>query len=251
MCGQLAIYKSMKLHVYSDLNLRYFQFTDPIDEQLPAVDLAVVPGNISNSCKRSLLFQETIGLTYHVPVLTNIGHLELSGHDFYEDVAKAMEIRFASKKEAGCYYKFRRNVLIPEQSVDALQLVGFPQVASDDEMKKLRWHRFSLKVAYGTFYNNDGELIGHVDKSPMSAEIINELHSLEQKLLKQWLQTPSEFKKILVLGNLVDVLDADLDFTGVTVVAVGNRFIDEPFRGGRLICNPGSGQIPRSREFEI
>ena len=84
----------MKLHIYSDLNLRYHEFAQADDEVIPECDIVVVAGNISSDSKRSKLFQETMSTTFNVPLFINFGLLEFSRGSFYYDTIFKMRYKY-------------------------------------------------------------------------------------------------------------------------------------------------------------
>lgn len=241
----------MKIHVYSDLWLRYLDFADPVDEQCPSVDLVVTAGNISNDIKRSLLFQETIAKQQTRPMAVNLGKFELSRGEQYIDAVDAMELRYRTLENTNCYFKVSGSVFIPQVNADILQLRGFPKFDSEQKLKETTWSKFFWGVRMSNMYDEKGTLVSYLKHDTITLEQINLLHDQEQYKLLDWLSRKDAGNKILIWGNDDVQLLNSYDLTGVTIIAVGDAYEDREFNQGRLYRNPGSGSEARSRILEI
>ena len=241
----------MKLHLYSDLNLRYLQHSDPVDEVVPAeTDLIVVAGSISSDPKRSLLFQETLK-NNNKPVIINLG-LGDGILGAYQDTINATQIRYATLTKLNCHYSNTTNLIV--NGLDVLNYVGWRHIATEEEYVESNLQRqFVSRVRYGEFqYNAKNQVIGYVGKDNYTLEQYTELvYKPEWARLEKWLATDNELPKLLVTGADARTVLKDQNIAGVTVCTVGSEYLDCEFNGGRLLCNPGSGVEARSRLFDI
>lgn len=241
----------MKIHVYSNLNLRYFEFADPIDEQVPDCDLIVVAGGISDNVKRSLLFQETISVISKKPLVVNYSLTEFAKGDFYQDVIEATAVRYQMKSEVKCYYHFNHSISIDNPMVDVLTVTGWPHIGPDEDMSLSPLKRYLIKVKFGKIYNEQNELIAQVDHGYVSKEEINELHQSDRSRISDWLARTNTAPRLLVIGSNARTILDGFDLTGVTVITTADEFTDCEFQGGRLYANPGSGLTARSNVLTI
>lgn len=237
----------MKIHVYSDLYLRYFAFADPVDEQVPECDLVVVAGSISDNAKRSLLFQETISVISKKPVIVNYSLTEFTKGDFYQDVVEATAVRYQMKTDVNCHYHFSKDIKLSDPRLNVLAITGWPLMQSDDPSIT----KYPIKVKFGKIYNEQNELIAQVDHQPATNEEVNKLHQIERTRIQEWLAQPSDCPRLLVIGSNATQLLNGFDLTGVVVVTTGTVFTDCEFQGGRLYINPGSGAEARSNILTI
>ena len=241
----------MKLHIYSDLGLRYLDFADPVDELVPDVDAVIVAGNISSDAKRSLLFQETLG-QHNKPVFLNFGLLEFSKGSYCLETLKSAHIRYGVKKDTNCYYKHNGNTILPELKLDVLPLFGWPTFKSQEEVDSTKLGKINLEVVWGMYYNEEGVAVNTFDPYPTKWHRINELHEQEQQVLRDWLadQYTTDNTKVLIVGhNYADIIKADL--TNVILIVPGEQAQDTAFNNGRLYSNPGCGALPRSRILTV
>ncbi len=239
----------MKLHLYSDLNLRYFQYADPVDEVVPAAtDLVVVAGNISRDVKRSLLFQETLSSNKR-PVVVNIG-LEESFNTAYYDAVNALLIRYAAKPEFDCHYAGKGSG-IQVSGLDVMTYAGWYHEWDEQAYRQGPLSKFKTEVKFGILRNDIGQVIGYVEKTETTLDYYNQFVSTERARVLEWLKSDNGLPKLLVCGGDAQRALGDQDLTGIIVCATGTEFLDTEFNGGRLLCNPGSGAEARSRLFDI
>jgi hypothetical protein len=241
----------MKLHIYSDLRLRYLEFSDPVDELVPDVDAVIVAGNISTDAKRSLLFQETLG-QHNKPVFLNYGLLEFTRGSYCLETLNSTQLRYGVKKDTNCYYKHNGNTILPELKLDVLPLFGWPKFNSQEELDNTKLGKILLEVVWGMYYDEEGVAINAYDPYPTRWNRINELHEQEQSVLADWLadQHTTDNTKVLVVGhNYAEIIKADL--TNVILVVPGEEAQDTAFNNGRLYSNPGRGSLPRSRILTV
>lgn len=242
----------MKIHVYSNLNLRYFEFADPIDEQVPDCDLIVVAGSISDNVKRSLLFQETISVISQKPLVVNYSLTEFSKGDFYHDAISATAVRYQMKADVKCYYHFDDSITVDNPNVDVLTVTGWPNITTNEELAQSPLRRYLIRVkSHCKIYNEQNELIAQVDHSPVSRDEINELHRTDRSRISTWLNNPGASTRLLVIGSNARELLQGFDLTGVTVITTADEFTDCEFQGGRLYANPGSGIGARSNILTV
>lgn len=242
----------MRIHVYSNINLRYFEFANPIDEQVPDCDLIVVAGSISDSIKRSLLFQETISVISNTPLIVNYSLTEFSKGDFYYDNVCATTVRYQMTKDTNCYYNHDSDIKLDNPAVDVLAISGWPYIESEEELAISPLRKYVYKVVWNNMlYNEKNELIGHIQHNTLTREEINNLHNADRKRIENWLDQSITTPRLLVLGGNFKQLLAGFDLTGVTVITTADAFIDCEFQNGRLYSNPGSGQIARSNILTV
>ena len=237
----------MKIHVYSDLYLRYFAFADPVDEQVPDCDLVVVAGSISDNAKRSLLFQETISVVSGKPVIVNYSLTEFAKGDFYHDVVEATAVRYQMKTDVNCHYHFNKDIKLEDPKLNVLAVTGWPYITAGEPVLI----KHPVRVKFGKIYNEQNELIAQVEHTPPTREEINELHQIERSRIEAWLTQPADNPRLLVIGSNAEQLLKDLDLTGVVVITTGSEFKDHAYQGGRLYANPGSGVEARSNILTI
>lgn len=239
----------MKLHLYSDLNLRYLQHTEPVDEVVPPeTDLIVVAGNISKDIKRSLLFQETLK-SNQKPVVLNMGLLE-AGPSVWYDTVNAMQVRYAVNSNIGCYYSPKGGMTV--EGFDIMTYAGWHMLSTDEEYQNSYAKNVTLAIRKGPRYNKENQLIGYVQyNSPDSLDSYNSFVREELAQVTDWLDTDNGLPKLLVAGHAPESFLQGLDLTGLTICSVGEEYQDYEYQGARVICNPGSGAEARSRLFNI
>jgi hypothetical protein len=241
----------MKLHIYSDLNLRYLDFANVDDEEIPECDAIIVAGNISTDNKRSQLFQETISKKFNVPLFINFGLLEFSKLSFYYDTIKPVRMRYAMLPDIKCYYDNNKSVVHDELRLNVLSITGFPYFHSVEDFKKSSIRRTLIERVPGVYRNELGQIIGYY-KHDWDMEDFNAIFSKNLKSIIDWLANlPPGYKNILNVSDNAETILEGLDLTNVIVVTTGSEAQDRPFQNGRLISNPGSGQTCRSRTFDI
>jgi len=240
----------MKLHIYSDLNLRYLDFAQAEDEEIPDCDVILVAGNISTDAKRSQLFQETISKKFNIPLFINFGLLEFSKLAFYYDAIKFVNMRYSMLKDILCYYD-PAGVVRPELQLNVLSLTGLPYFHSVEEFKNGPVRRMLIERIPGVYRNELGEIIGYY-KHDWDMEDFNAIYLKNSKTINDWLANlPPGYKNILNVSDNAETILEGLDLTNVIVVTTGSEAQDRPFQNGRLISNPGSGRACRSRTFDI
>lgn len=241
----------MKLHIYSDLGLRYLEFADSVDETVPDCDAVIVAGNISTDAKRSLLFQETLG-QHNKPIFLNFGLLEFSRGSYCLETLISAHTRYGVKKDSNCYYKHNANTILPELKLDVLPLFGWPKLDSQEELDSTKLGKINLEIVWGMYYDEEGVAVNTFDPYPTKWNRINELHEQEQQVLSDWLtdQHTSDNTKVLVVGhNYANIIKADL--TNVILIVPNDVAQDTAFNNGRLYSNPGRGVLPRSRILTV
>lgn len=241
----------MKLHLYSDLNLRYLDFAHVDDEEIPECDAIVVAGNISTDAKRSQLFQETISKKFNIPLFINFGLLEFSKLSFYYDTIKLIKMRYDLLKDVKCYYDSNNSVVHDELQLNILSITGFPYFNSIEDFKKSPVRRMLIERVPGQYHNEQGQLIGYYQHN-WAMEDFNKIFSKNLKSITDWLSNlPAGYKNILNVSDNAEAILQGLDLTNVIVVTTGSEAQDRPYQNGRLISNPGSGRSIRSRTFDI
>ena len=241
----------MKLHIYSDLNLRYYEFAQADDEVIPECDIVVVAGNISSDSKRSKLFQETISTTCNVPLFINFGLLEFSRGSFYYDTIKQVKMRYDMIKDIKCYYDSSKSVIHDELQLNVLSITGFPYFNSVEDFKKSPVRRTLIETVPGQYRNEQGQLIGYFQHY-WDMEDFNKIFHKNLKSITDWLSNlPTGYKNILNVSDNAEAILNGLDLTNVIVVTTGSEAQDRPYQNGRLLSNPGSGLVIRNKTFDI
>jgi len=241
----------MKLHIYSDLNLKYHEFAHVDDEVIPECDVIIIAGNISTDSKRSKLFQETISTMFSVPLFINFGLLEFSRGSFYYDTIKQVKMRYDMLQHIKCYYDSGQSVVHDELQLNVLSITGFPYFNSVEDFKKSPVRRTLIETVPGLYRDEQGQLINYF-KHDWDMEDFNNISLQNSTTIKHWLANLAPgYKNILNVSDNAESILKGLDLTDVVVVTTGSESQDRPFQNGRLISNPGSGQVIRSQTFDI
>jgi hypothetical protein len=240
----------MLVHVISNLDLKFHEFTPIEDEVIPdGTDLVIFCGGFSNRMKRSLLYCETLIQKYpDVKFIMNMAPI-----DHYMEVPdilySAMRVRYENSPLRNLHYSkepFQTN------DYDILTLVGWPKVNQVPE---------KLEKVFGAprpRYLKDGECCNTQFRYFVSSEEMNAFYQQERHTLEEWLATDSGKQKILVTGTapLNDPyageykLYEDLNLSGIIWIHGGNEIYDKTENHTRLICNPGRG-LSRSNTFIV
>lgn len=264
-----------KVHVISDLDLGFNEFTDKIDEFLPKdTDLVILNGNIG-SLKRSMLYAESLANLYsNIPFIYNLGYLEkyhLFGEKFIGEIEESLEIRkIANSTWPKNLFFSQQNQIITCRNgfqIDIFTTFGFPYIHESN----IDWNEtfyYRNIIADRTYNHNDSRLILPKETSdvchgnyPIWATIdwINTRHKLETDYMRNWENTKTHYKILVTHLNPYN----DTRNKGLTVsphrihlneglwVTSQNRIENLLFLGARLVANPGRGELPRSHVIEI
>lgn len=240
----------MLVHVLSNLDLKFHEFTPETDEVVPEdVDLVIFCGAFSNRMKRSLLYCETLVEKYpHIRFIMNMAPID-HNTEVPDILYTAMRVRYENTPLTNLHYSKKSFAL---DSYDILTLVGWPKV---NEIP----HK--LKRVFGTprpRYLKDGECCNTKFRYFVTLEEMNEFYEQERAVLEKWLAEDNGKQKILITGTAPVndpyagkyTLYEDLDLSGIIWIHGGSETYDKTENGVRLICNPGRG-LPRNNTFVI
>jgi len=240
----------MLVHVISNLDLKFHEFTPAEDEVIPdGVDLVIFCGAFSNSMKRSLLYCETLVEKYpNIKFIINMAPID--HHTEVPDILySAMRVRYENSPLKNVYYSKKSFVI---DNYDILTLVGWPKVTQISQ---------KLERVFGTprpRYLKDGECCNTKFRYFVTLEEFNAFYEQERITLEEWLVKDNGKQKILITGTAPTndpyageyQLYEDLDLTGITWIHGGSETCDKTESGTRLISNPGRG-LPRTNTSVI
>ncbi len=264
----------IKVHVISDLDLGFNEFTDPIDETIPDVDLVIINGNIGN-LKRSALYAETLCLKYpNIQFVWNLGELER----YWRITGK-----FTGETEENISFRKRTNPKWPKnlnwvsddrmlitlgtgQTVDIFCTYGFPYIVDHTvDWRDIYWYKhYVAGITYRVEeYLEKPKETSNVSHGSMpvwaSKEWINDNHIRVENLLRKWEADITGYKILVThINPYNDPRFANqsvrpyrihlLDMLWVTA----NTPVDNiNYLGAKLISNPGRGSKARGKVFEV
>lgn len=240
----------MLVHVLSNLDLKFHEFTPEVDEVIPdAVDLVIFCGGFSNRMKRSLLYCETLVEKYpDIRFIMNMAPID-HNTEVPDILYSGMRVRYENSPLTNLHYSKKSFVV---DDYDILTLVGWPKI---NEIP----HK--LERVFGTprpRYLKDGECCNTKFRYFVTLEEMNAFYEQERVVLEKWLAEDTGKQKILITGTAPFndpyageyTLYEDLDLSGIVWVHGGTETHDKTENGTRLICNPGRG-LPRKNTFVI
>lgn len=259
------------LHIISDLNLQFNEFTPFAEEKIPDVDLVILNDNIASTIKRGFLYVESLCFKYpDIQFVYNLGFNDLydPGHIPKNDneIVAAVEARIKFNKSwpknLHSFYERSKEIQLRNgEIVDIFCSFGFPNiVAYEGAWEDHIWWR---DIIYDVVRDiNDPRAVlpantSRVDHGwiPLWAtqEWINSKNLQESNLIKTWLLNNENKNKILVT-TINPVNDSrcikqtvkffNLNFNGTWISS--NTKLDMTYNGARLITNPGRGEAVRS-----
>jgi len=240
----------MLVHVLSNLDLKFHEFTPEEDAVIPdTVDLVIFCGGFSNKMKRSLLYCETLVEKYpNIKFILNMSPID-HNTDVPDILYSAMRVRYENSSLKNLYYSKKPFVI---DNYDILTLVGWPKVNQISP---------KLEKVFGTprpRYLKDGECCNTKFRYFVTLEEANAFYEQERVILEKWLAEDSGKQKILITGTAPTndpyaeeyELYEDLDLSKIIWIHGGTETYDKTENGTRLICNPGRG-LPRKNTFVI
>ena len=266
----------IKVHIISDLNLGFNEFTDPIDETIPNVDLVIINGNIG-LLKRGMLYAETLCHKYpHIPFVYNLGERELywgNIEKFLGETETNLNIRKTTNTTwpKNLYWDSKKSIVIDlpnGRQVDIFCAYGFPKIYNyEGDWADTIWHKNYVSDVINavdpTIYPNkpkDTSLVNH-GILPIWATIdwVNQQHTLEETLIRKWelsLKTSgilvthiNPYKDERCMNQTVGPYQIHLN-NGLWVTS--NTIVENvKFLGAKLVSNPGRGSIARSKIVHI
>jgi hypothetical protein len=264
----------IKVHVISDLDLGFNEFTNPVDETMPDVDLVIVNGNIGN-LKRSALYIETLCLKYpDIQFVWNLGELERYWRITGKFTGETEEnIRFRKNTNP----KWPKNLhwcsddrmfvtLRTGQTVDIFCTYGFPNIVSyKGKWEDTYWYKHYVS---GITYNVDEYVekpnnTSHVSHGSMpiwaTQEWVNSNHTRVENLLRHWEADITGFKILVTHINPYNdsrffnqsVRPYRIHLLDMLWVTSNNVVENINFLGAKLVSNPGRGSVARSKVVEV
>ena len=264
----------IKVHVISDLDLGFNEFTDPVDEVIPDVDLVIINGNIGN-LKRSALYAESLSFKYpDVQFVWNLGELERYWRVTGKFTGETEEnIRFRknanSKWPKNLHWAPDERIFVTlrtGQVVDIFCTYGFPYIESyTGNWEDIHWYKHYVA---GITYNVDEYLekpkdTSHVSHGAMpiwaTKEWINDHHTRVENLVRKWETDVTGFKILVTHINPYkdsrfknqSVSPYRIHLLNMLWVAADTPVDNVNFLGAKLVSNPGRGSIARSKIVEV
>lgn len=259
------------IHIISDLNLGFYEQTNPEDEVIPAdCDLLVVNGNVATTPKRSMLFVETLCNKYpDIPVIYNLGIKECGYHNKSQGKNNQIDAMFTRQQ---LYPQWPKNLYFPhlssvtinirDEKYDIMCAFGFPKIVSVTAWEESFWYK---NISFG--YTEDHSLFrppGSADvyhgKFPakITVEEINQRHNEEEKIVRDWelnFDKDSGYKILVTaLSPVQDPFCKGLNYIMYPNFHLHNRLwitsgvksSGSIVRGAKLFSNPGRG--PKARQ---
>lgn len=258
------------IHVISDLNLKFNEFTPPEEQILPDVDLVILNDNIGSLMKRGFFYTEELCAKYpDTQFVYNLGFNDLFALSHLpkndNELVKAIETRSKFNKDwpKNLHSFYDRSKLIQlrnGETVDIFCSFGFPKILNYEGAWEdhIWWRNIIYDV---TMDIDDPRCILPKDSSrvkhgliPLWAtqEWINRKHDEEQQLITAWCSNTTYSKILVTTINPVNdtrcykqaIQSFDVNINGLWVTS--NSEIDTIYNGVRLISNPGRGETKRS-----
>lgn len=260
-----------KLHIISDLDYDFNEFSDEIDETIPDVDLVVINGNISRHLKRSMLYAETLAKRYpSVHFIFNQGEKEKYMNFFPkfnnegEENSKLRQWANDSWPKNLYSQKNIRLNLKSGDAVDVLCMYGFPFIHSyTGEWEDTHWCRNYVSEVTEDQNKFIPPGVSHVycGQGPVWAtkDWINEKHIEEFQTVKSWELDKSSYKILVTQINPYKDIRTQGQKVSSYNVHLHNKLwittgiLDAPvnYLGAKLVSNHGRGFEPRSKVITI
>ena len=254
------------IHIISDLNLNFNEFTPKTEETIPDVDLVILNGNLSNHLKRSMLYAEYLCEKYpRTQFVYNIGLSEFASSDHVPK--NANELFSAMKTRSQFHNNWFKNLhFIHEENkeielrngviVDVFATFGYPKILKYEG----HWYDhiwFKKIICDATTDINHPKVMLPKNTSKVShghipiwayQEWVNEQHTIINDKLQKWVSN-SNATKILV-SQINPINDTrcekqtcefyDINFEGIWVSS-NTRISGQIYSGAKLYSNPGRG----------
>lgn len=258
-----------KVHVISDLDYNFNEFSDPIDLDLPEVDLIIINGNISDYLKRSMLYAEQIANKYRdIPVIFNRGELErFIGFfpKFDGEGEESVNIRQWANPTWPKNLYFENNIKLNLKSGDAVDILcayGFPLIHEyEGAWENTHWYKNyvaevtenqKLFIPYGVsdVYSGQGPIWA-------TKEWINKQHMIELEKIKKWEINKTSYKILVTQINPYNdhryknqkVTSFNIHLANKLWITTGQTDIN--YVGAKLRSNPGRGLLARRKVLSI
>lgn len=261
----ISTFMKLRIHLISDLDYGFNEFSDPIDLELPEVDLIVLNGNLG-VIKRSMLYAEAICKKYPtIPVIYNMGRLEryeLSIPKSDEEVMDSVLTRLKLNPNTP------QNLYVsnlPQQiqfnngfTIDILTTFGFCKIhQTETDWENTTWYKKIVKGVYWATgkiegLNTDDVAHGHI---PVFAtkDWVNESYEKELNMVRTW-ELSGGHKKLLItsINPIEDPLYKGITNSPYLIhlenglwLSSGPKVNVSNFLGAHLVSNPGRGNLAR------
>jgi len=265
----------IKIHVISDLFYGFNEFSDPIDETIPDVDLVIINGNIGH-IKRGMFYAEKLCLKYpDIQFVYNLGETEryyMAAVKITNEIELGLNIRKTSNSSWPKNLHWSQDPMIINlkdfNSVDVLCTYGFPKIHQyEGSWEDTNWYKNYVSEMVETIdptsYKHKPKDTSNVNHGtlPMWASVdwINEQHEKEYQKVKKWELEPTVTKILVTHINpyndqrLINqtVSPYKIHLYNQYWIASNTKVENIKMLGSRLYSNPGRGIVARSRILTI
>jgi len=263
------------LHVISDLDLEFNEFTPKTEENIPDVDCVILNGNIGKHPKRGMRYVEELCEKYpQTQFVYNYGF-----HEYYpkgslqkntNEVAASLVTRQNFNKNwpnnLHCFLETSKQIkLRTGYTIDVFCAFGYPKINSyTGNWEDTIWNKFV--VAELTRDINDPRLNLPKETSRVShgewpiwatPEWLNDKNQTEYQKIKKWEVTYDANSGYKILVTHINPLrdsrleNQKVEFFNIHLnnrlwVTANTKIEKTQYLGSKLISNPGRGQTARS-----
>lgn len=269
------------VHVISDLNLQFNEFTPESDKSIPDVDLVVLNGNIGTMPKRGQLYVEELCTKYPTTQFVyNPGFSELYPPGFIPKSKYGNEIFNAIKartthnkfwpKNLHCFpEESKRIVLRNGHVVDVFSAFGYPKIYKlNCPWEETIWFKNIVSEVTRDF--NDPRAIIPKETSKVShgdlaiwatQEWMNEQNEIEYKKIRDWELTYDDNSGYKILITHINPIKDSrcknqvVDFFNIHLneglwIGSDTKVANVMYVGAKFVSNPGRGEEARSLVIE-
>lgn len=265
----------ISVHVISDLDLKFNEFTPKTEETIPDVDLVILNGNIAYQPKRGMLYAETLCNKYpRTHFVYNFGFHELytKGGFFKsrDELVSSVKSRanFNSNWPQNLHFfpeDYKRLTLRNGHKVDIFCAFGYPQIYSyKGSWEDHIWYK-NIMVDM-TQDIEDPRLVLPKDTSRVNhghwpvwatKEWINEQNQIEFNKIKSWELNYDENSGFKILVTHINPVrdsryeNMSVDFFNMHLdkgmwIGSNTKVENTMYLGAKFISNPGRGEQARS-----
>lgn len=183
------------IHIISDLNLGFHEKAEDQFRLRPEANYIIITGNISKENKRSMLFAEQVAeANPNSTVIYNFGLEEIRGK-LYSAVVDGYNIRVNVFKKSPSNLKMPMGRYI-DDNYDFFTCMGWPSYDQDN------FNQSSLILKTVKSWNEefwiDDICVANRFGKPFDEHFVKSMIDNECEKIKEWLQSPTEKKKILI-----------------------------------------------------
>lgn len=270
-----------RVHVISDLTLKFNEFTPKNELNIPDVELVILNGNIAKNPKRGMLYAEELCFRYpDVQFVYNYGLYErfpigiIPKSKYEDEVLNSLKIRSELNsswpKNLHCFPGSRKIITLRNGHVaDIYCALGFPKIIKSN----IDWHDsyfyknciidISMDITDTRLeLPNNTSKVNHGDLPIWATqEWINNQNAKEFKEIRAWeldYHTNSGYKILVMHMNPINdsrCAGLDVDFFNIHLnnglwVGSNTTVNNCMYLGAKYISNPGRGEEQRSLIFE-